>query len=336
MTTSKKSMRKSTPKGKQKAQVSIVLPPIEASQIVAESVFNKGVIVIVNFGTPGFDRKVGKDAITSTDVKVDKSMLTASKKLIECDEFRNIGTVNGKIKSYMQRRSVPTSVGAIESLYLVPVDEFTEVMAFLKGQRDGERMNAIEAFLAAYDKAKTEAKQKLGPLYDEDEYPTKEELREGFYMRIRPLDFSTPGRIKSLDAKMFDDAKAELSRDFQEAAQNMRLLMRETMHQLVGHLAERLTGTNENGKPKIFRESAVMHVTEFLEHFAPRNVTDDAQLATLVEQTKALLKGVDVEALRKPDDYRTQLGKDLTKVTTALDTLLVAKSSRKIRLRGEG
>jgi hypothetical protein len=332
-----KAKGKSKPKSKKEEEKPVgPLQEIDAVPIDTERVFKKGVMVIVNFGTPGFDRKVGKDAITATDAKVDKTMLTATKKLIECDEFKNIGTVNGKIKGYMQRRSVPTSVGAIESLYMLPISEAKEVLTYLKEQRDGDRKKAVEDFLAAYDKAKTEAKLKLGSLYDEAEYPTKDELRAGFYMRIRPLDFNTPGLIKSFDQMMFDEASQELQRDFQEAAQNMRLLMRETMRQLIGHLAERLSGTNESGKPKIFRESAVTHVTEFLEHFAPRNVTDDAQLAALVDQTKALLQGVDVEALRKPDDYRVQLGKDLAKVTTALDTLMVAKTSRKIRLRGEG
>lgn len=309
---------------------------IEQSSVDRAKVFNKGAMIVLNFGTPGFDRKVASEDFDATDKTVDKTMLNASKKLIECDEFKAIGTINGKIKGYLQRHSIPTALGPFESLYMVPRKYFMPIMEYLREMKDGERMKAIEAFLAVYDKAKDEAKKKLGPLYEESDYPSKDELRAGFYMNIIPMDFTTPGLIKTINEQMFEECRIGLDARFQEAAENMRLLQRETMRKLVTHLTERLTGTGTDGKPKVFRESAVTHVTEFTTAFKDLDVTDDIQLTALVEQTNKLLAGVDIEALRKPDEYRVQMGKDLAKVTTALDALMVTKVSRKIRLRGEG
>ena len=55
----------------------------------------------------------------------------------------------------------------------------------------------------------------------------------------------------------------------------------EELSRLVGHLSERLAGA-EDGRPKVFRDSAVGNLREFFERFKALNVGSSAELDRLV------------------------------------------------------
>jgi hypothetical protein len=54
----------------------------------------------------------------------------------------------------------------------------------------------------------------------------------------------------------------------------------------VAHLTERITGTNEDGSEKIFRDSAVDNLSDFFERFRSLNVRSNPQLDDLVTQAQ--------------------------------------------------
>ena len=66
---------------------------------------------------------------------------------------------------------------------------------------------------------------------------------------------------------------------------------------LMSHLAERLSGT-EDGKPKIFRDSAIGNLSEFFERFRELNVRSNADLDRLVADCQRIVRGVEPQDLR--------------------------------------
>ena len=67
--------------------------------------------------------------------------------------------------------------------------------------------------------------------------------------------------------------------------------------QLVSHLCERISGT-QDGRPKIFRDSAVTNLTEFFQRFRQLNIGSSQELERLVDQAQSLVRGVQPQALR--------------------------------------
>jgi len=69
------------------------------------------------------------------------------------------------------------------------------------------------------------------------------------------------------------------------------------LSQLVGHLTERLVGQTD-GKPKVFRDSAVENLTEFCQRFRRLNIRSNAQLDELVDHCQNVVRNVDPQLLR--------------------------------------
>ena len=63
------------------------------------------------------------------------------------------------------------------------------------------------------------------------------------------------------------------------------------MAELVQHLVERLQ-PGADGKPKVFRDSLVRGMEEWLSDFSARNLAQDGELSSLVERARELLHPV--------------------------------------------
>jgi hypothetical protein len=82
-----------------------------------------------------------------------------------------------------------------------------------------------------------------------------------------------------------------------EASSEIQQVLRQSMADLVAHMAERLKD-GADGKPLKFKQSTVSNLVEFLSNFSFRNVTDDRQLQGLVGRARELLQGVAADDLR--------------------------------------
>ncbi|MEI8384306.1 MAG: hypothetical protein WCJ09_29635, partial [Planctomycetota bacterium] len=98
---------------------------------------------------------------------------------------------------------------------------------------------------------------------------------------------------------------------------------------LVSHLTERLSG-GDDGKPKVFRDSAVENLKEFFGRFQQLNVRSNADLDSLVEQAQRILKGVEPQHLRDNVTRRQQIVSQLAGVQASVDGMLVDRPRRSI------
>ena len=101
---------------------------------------------------------------------------------------------------------------------------------------------------------------------------------------------------------------------------------------LVSHLTERLSG-QEDGKPKIFRDSAVENLTEFFQRFRELNVRSSEQLDNLVTDAQRVIRGVDPQDLRDNSGLRQHVATEMSRVSSVLDGLLVDRPRRNILRR---
>ena len=95
-----------------------------------------------------------------------------------------------------------------------------------------------------------------------------------------------------------------------EAVQLAEQAFLDELAKLVEHLGERLNGETD-GKPKVFRDTAVTNLTEFFERFRALSVHSNDQLDDLVQRAQRLMNGVEpTEDLRKElvKWVRTEIG----------------------------
>jgi hypothetical protein len=287
-------------------------------------ILSRAICLTVNFSAMGLTRKVSTAAV---DTVADKRMLRVAKVLLEADELGAIRTLDSRIREYLYSRSLPAPMFK-SGVYLLPIDLLTDVDDCLSTYAK-DRAVLVDAFLDKYPTLIDRARQLLGPLFDPNQYPESETVRTLFDLRWSYVAFETPGRLKTLNRALYDREAAKMAQSLQDAAEDIRAALRTAMADLVADMMEKMSD-REGGKPKIFRDSSVAKAQDFLATFAARNLTDDVDLARLVDQAKALVAGQDPETLRASSDLRATIRAGFEQIQTAITPMLTAKPRRSV------
>jgi hypothetical protein len=101
---------------------------------------------------------------------------------------------------------------------------------------------------------------------------------------------------------------------------------------LISHLTERISGQGD-GKPKIFRDTAVENLAEFFQRFRMLNVGSNEQLDRLVADAQRVIRGVEPQDLRNNAGLRKHVATEMSRVQSVLDGLLVDRPRRNILRR---
>jgi len=213
---------------------------------------------------------------------------------------------------------------------LIPLGLVEQVDAKISEYQDLRR-DLVDRFLAVYDAAVASAKTRLNGLFDAADYPGVEKVRAAFYVDVRYLAFGVPEKLEGIRRDIFEREKTKAETQWREASDEVRQALRAGLADLVDRMVERLKG-NGDGKPRVFRDTMVTNLGEFLDTFAPRNITDDEQLGRLVDRCRNLLDGVDADALRASDAIRSRVKSGMEQVQATLDTMVIDRPSRRIVL----
>ena len=100
----------------------------------------------------------------------------------------------------------------------------------------------------------------------------------------------------------------------------------------MSHLSERLSG-QQDGKPKVFRDSAVENLSEFFQRFRQLNVRSSAELDSLVSDAQRVIRGVEPQELRDNQRMRQHVATEMSRVQSVLDGMLVDRPRRNILRR---
>lgn len=116
---------------------------------------------------------------------------------------------------------------------------------------------------------------------------------------------------------------------FDEAVQLGEQMFLSELSDLVTHLSERLSG-QDDGKPKIFRDSAVENLSEFFQRFRRLHIGGEDQLEEIVSRAESVLRGVEAQQLRDAPRLRERIVDNLADVRRALDEQLVDQPRRSV------
>ncbi|MEX2213645.1 MAG: hypothetical protein WD768_05930 [Phycisphaeraceae bacterium] len=260
------------------------------------------------------------------------NFLSAGKKLIDTKHpaFKAVTSVRNRIVSYWRGVSLPFPEPGIR---LIRQDDVAVVDQRL-GEMKSELIDAVIELDRELADLKLAARQQLGQLYNEADYPGS--LHGLFDVVWDFPSIEPPAYLQQLSPALYEQECQRMSARFNEAVQLAEQAFTEELAKLVSHLSERLTGAGaEDGKPKIFRDTAITNLTEFFERFRHLNIRSNEQLDQLVNQAQGIVRGVQPQALREREGLRQRVSKQLAGVQSALDGLLVDRPRRRI-IRGGG
>ena len=198
-----------------------------------------------------------------------------------------------------------------------------------------DRMNTIRSELAeaveelerCYAELVDQARIQLGHLFDPADYPVS--MSDLFSLSWDFPSVTPPAYLRTVNPELYEQECQRVQAKFAEAVDLAERTFAEELSQLVSHLAERLSGSVD-GKPKVFRDSAVQNFREFFGRFRELNVGSSEQLDDLVQRCELLVDGVQPQQLRDNESLRRSLATNLSTVQSSLDQLLVDRPRRNI------
>ena len=254
--------------------------------------------------------------------------LSANKKLIDTSDvtFRAVTAVKTQANAFFKGSSLPFPEPGIRLIPQGSLDQINDRMnAFCSDLAD-----AVEILDARFDALKFEARDRLGDLFCESDYPTS--LIGLFEIAWDFPSAEPPDYLRRLNPKLYQQECERVKSRFDEAVQMAEVAFTEELNKMVEHLAERLTGADD-GTPKVFRDSAVENLTEFFERFKRLNIGSSEELDQIVDRARRVIDGIAPQSLRDSDSLRTRINSQLAAVQSSLDGLMVDRPRRNI-LRG--
>ncbi|MEX2213238.1 MAG: hypothetical protein WD768_03870 [Phycisphaeraceae bacterium] len=256
--------------------------------------------------------------------------LSAGKKLIDTKHpaFKAVTSIRNRIVSYWRGVSLPFPEPGIR---LIRQDDVAIVDQRL-GEMKSDLIDAVIELDRELADLKLAARQRLGQLFNESDYP--DSLRGLFDVVWDFPSVEPPAYLRELNPSLYEQECQRITSRFNEAVQLAEQAFTDELAKLVTHLSERLNGADD-GKPKVFRDTAITNLTEFFERFKHLNIRSNEQLDQLVNQAQGVVRGVQPQALRESEGLRQRVSKQLAGVQSALDGLLVDRPRRRI-IRGGG
>ena len=251
--------------------------------------------------------------------------LRGRKLLLAPDSTALIKQHIGKARNYLRKISLPFP---IKGCVLVPKKLIPEIQEHLK-EIEWHYNSAVEDFLYWYPQTVKDAKESLGELFDECDYPTQEAIKNKFRFQWRYITIG-PSVSRVLPPSIYKEEVKKFRELMEQARSEAITALREEFVDLVTNIADKLQN-HDDGRPRRLRDAAVENLKQFLDNFSSRNIFEDAQLAELVEQCRGIITNTNANAIRGNTQVREEVHLQMEKILAGIDASLEDLPRRRLR-----
>jgi hypothetical protein len=219
------------------------------------------------------------------------------KKLLSGTRLDEVQKLVGAIRVWHYEQTLPWSDGGSR---LLPMANFFDYKQKL-GEFETQFVEAVEDFLTQYPTLVSAAAFQLGDLYNAEEYPSADRLRDKF--RFRYVFLPVP-EIGDFRIDVNEAHKAELVKQYEQFYENkLSEAMNDAwsrLHECLNKMSTRLAGEEK----QIFRDSLVNNAVELCSLLTKLNVANDSKLEEARKKLEGILVGVTPKDLRDDTDLR--------------------------------
>jgi len=291
-----------------------------APAIVVPSISSSAVLIDMSISVwtgRKMDKRASEDVTTQNNAA--KGVANVNKKLLgDCAELDALQKFAANARNTHYAMTTPWSdLG----LRLCPTQMYINRYEKTMSELQTEFFRLAEAFYTAYEWEVQNAQLKLGKMWNGDEYPTVEKLREKFRFRYTAMPVPEAGDWR-LDvgaeaaASMRTQYESFYGEKFKEAMGDVW----QRTYEALSKMSERLDYGDDANK-KIFRDSLVSNVKDMVQMLSDFNITNDPVMAKASQDLERALEGVTPEALREDAYLRAQTKQHVDAVRKTIDSL---------------
>lgn len=296
---------------------------------------DRAVCLAVDVEMIGNTRQVSNSLMEGSleENNIDSKLIRVHKHLLDSPELKAIRKRNGEGRRWLYDHSLPSLFKS--GVYRLPVRSIAKAEAyFVEWENDIKAL--VKQFKAAYPALVATSRQRLGAAFNPADYPDVKKLAAMFSVSHKYVSFETPDSLMEVSAEFYEQERQKAAVEVQVEQEMCVRALRERTADLVNHLIERLTG-DKDGKPKIFRNSMITNINEFIANFRDglNDIGEDSQLSKEIAKMESMLKGVNADKLRESDSLREQVKAGFENIKAKLDTMLQDKPKRAIYIDDE-
>lgn len=205
------------------------------------------------------------------------------------------------VRAWHNKQTLPWSDSGLR---LLPMASFIDYKARL-GVFEAEHNKLVETFLLEYPNLVSAAAFTLGTLFNREDYPVLEKVKEKFGFRyfFSPVPMSGDFRVDTHEAAL-RELHMQYENEFDRRLQGAMKEAWTRLYECLDHMRERLT--DDGDKSKIIRDSVVANARELIEILPRLNVTNDPKLEQARVSLAQALVGID-DAKELRDNKTTRL-----------------------------
>jgi len=294
----------------------------------------------VSFTTWGVKRALSDEqkAQAADRFGADGEFLSAAKKIIDTkhEKYRAVSSIKSRMARAWHDLTLPYPE---PGLRLIREQDVLTLNTNLEAGRLALH-EAVRELDEVYLDLRYKAQAKLGSLYSASDYPAS--VIGLFDASWDFPNVTPPEYLRTLNPKLYEQERQRIVARFDEAVSMAEQAFIGEFEQLVSHLAERLTGTNDDGKAKAFKDSTVTNLSDFFKKFQHMSIKSNDQLEALVAQAQQMVAGVDPNAIRPEGGevttaqqvLRQHIAGNMNTIAEQLQGMMVDKPRRRVVRRG--
>lgn len=262
----------------------------------------------------------------------DGDLLSASRRIIDTTDeaYRAVTGTISRARAYWRTMTVPFPIKGIRLIRKDLVPQFNEAMH----RHYTELMEAVQVLSGKYAELRTASQARLGDLFNPADYP--DSIDKQFALQWDFPSVEPPSYLRDLNPDLYEAEAKRVQQRFESALALAEDAFAAELQGLVTHLVDKLSSEAEaDGKPKVFRNTAVSNLTEFFARFQQMNVRGNSELTALVQKAQQAVDGVDPNELRKNGTLKDAIASKMAEVKQALDTMVQDAPTRAIELEDE-
>lgn len=297
--------------------------PNLAPEISVPTVSSSAMLVELSIGAwSGRKKDKRATAKVEQDNKAATGVANVTKKLLgDCAELDAINKFVANVRSINYASTTPWSDIGLRLLPTVRYFKYHEQMTALRDEFFAKR----DAFADVYDWERTQAQVKLGDLFNPDEYPTVERIKQAFRFNINYMPLPEVGDWRvEMEASTINTLKTHYegfySNQVQTAMNDVWKRTFEALSKMSEGLARYGTKTDKGNK-QTFRDSLIENVVEVTDLLNDFNVTNSVQMTEMKTRLEDMLRGVTPDALREDDYLRGQTKRQVDEIIKNLPSL---------------
>jgi hypothetical protein len=275
-----------------------------------------------NWSATKHDKGVTEDAAESHHADI-KEAGRYNKQLIS---RKHLSKVNSKLSVARETHRILTLPWEDDGTRLLSAQGYMHYTQIMRTCRLSVEAAAAD-FLKNYPEYIKAARLTLGEMFNENDYPSADEVKAKFYLDVEIKPVPEAGDFRT---KLADNTVKAIAKDIERRTKDrIEAAVKDVFQRIVdvtGKMSERLNAFEpkhgEKDSSGLFRDSLIYNVSELADLLPSLNITDDPRLDTLSKQLKADLVEHSPDVLRSDAKLRKQTAMKANKIFQKVSTYL--------------